>query len=294
MADLASTSERSDPRGGALRAALVRMSPSGQVGLAVLLGYFLVGTTGPLWAPYSPTEIAVGMPFGAPSAAHLFGTDELGRDIFSRVVHGTQAVLLMSLSAAALAVVLGSLLGILMGYMRGWTDELVMRAVDIIISMPPLIFALLAIGSLGRSSALVVLVVAFLFAPRVARVVRAATLAIVTEDYVTAAVCRGESSFSIAVRELLPNVAGTVFVEFSIRCGFAIMFIGGLGFLGFGAPPPTPEWGLMINEGRNSINASLWPVLAPAIAMAVLVIAINLFTEGAARVIGGGSQAVPR
>ena len=105
----------------------------------------------------------------------------------------------------------------------------------------------------------------------------------------TAAVTRGEASWSIALREMLPNVAGTVLVEFAIRCGFAVVFIGALGFLGFGAPPPAPEWGVMINDGRANLNASFWPVLAPAGAMAVLVVAVNLFTEGLARVIGGRS-----
>jgi peptide/nickel transport system permease protein len=194
--------------------------------------------------------------------------------------------MVMALSSTGMAVILGAIVGLVSGYMRGWVDELLMRIADILISMPPLIIAILVISAFGNHQLVIILIVALLFAPRVARVVRAATLAIVTEDYVTAAVCRGESALGIAVRELLPNVTGTVFVEFAIRSGFAIMFIGALGFLGFGAPPPTPEWGVMINEGRRTISASLWPVLSPALAMAGLVLAINLFTEGVARVIG--------
>jgi peptide/nickel transport system permease protein len=252
----------------------------------VLIAYVVVALSGPLWAPYGPAVVLAGPPFDPPSARHLFGTDNLGRDIFSRVVFGSRAVLVMAATSTGLAVVVGTALGLLLAYRRGWIDELGMRVTDILMSIPPLVLALLLISALGNSSTLVVLTVAFLFAPRVARIVRAATLAIVTEDYVTAAVTRGESAAGIALRELLPNVAGTVFVEFSIRCGYAIVFIGALGFLGFGAPPPAPEWGLMINEGYSNINASFWPVLAPAGIMAVLVIAVNLFTEGLSRVIG--------
>jgi len=182
--------------------------------------------------------------------------------------------------------VLGTVAGLMLAYWRGWIDELGMRLIDILMSVPPLILALLLLSAGGSDSLLPILAVAILFAPRVTRVVRAAALAIVTEDYVTAAVTRGESALSIAWRELLPNVAGTVFVEFSIRTGFAVVFIGALGFLGFGAAPPSPEWGLMIGEGRSSINASFWPVIAPALSMAVLVISVNLFTEGLARLIG--------
>jgi len=262
------------------------LPPVAAVAAVVLIGIVVVSLTGPLWAPYGPAALGDGDPFEAPSFAHLFGTDNLGRDVFSRVVYGSRPVLVMATASTGLAVIIGAAIGLLLAYWRGWADELGMRALDIVMSIPPLILALLIISALGNSGVLVVLTVAFLFAPRVARVVRAATLAIVTEDYVTAAIARGETALGIAARELLPNVAGTVFVEFSIRTGYAIVFIGALSFLGFGAPPPAPEWGLMINEGYSNINASFWPVMAPAATMAALVIAVNLFTEGLARMIG--------
>lgn len=290
-ATLAVSGETPPTIAGRLRSAWSDLPLAARIAGGVLLFYVAVAVTGPQWAPYDPTEILVGDPFAPPSGGHLFGTDNLGRDVLSRVVHGSAAVLALALSATGLAVAVGSLIGLMLGYLRGWIDEVGMRIVDVIISIPPLVLALLIIGALGNSAGLVVLTVAFLFAPRVARTVRAATLAIVTEDYVTAAVTRGESAFGIAVRELLPNVSGTMFVEFSIRSGYAIMFIGTLSFLGFGAPPPSPEWGLMINEGRSSIAASVWPVLTPALAMAGLVIALNLFTEGVSRVLG---QSMPR
>ncbi len=271
---------------GGLRRFLAELPPVAAIAAVVLLAYIAIAVTGPLWAPYGPAEVLVGDPFEAPSLQHLLGTDNLGRDVFSRVVYGSRPVLAMAAASTGLAVIVGAVLGLLLAYRRGWIDELAMRVIDILMSIPPLVLALLLISALGSNSVLVVLTVAFLFAPRVARIVRASTLAIVTEDYVTAAVTRGESALGIAIRELLPNVAGTVFVEFSIRTGYAIVFIGALGFLGFGAPPPAPEWGLMINEGYSNINASFWPVMAPAGAMAVLVIAVNLFTEGLSRLIG--------
>jgi len=253
---------------------------------SVLLGIHLfVALTGPLWAPYGPDKL-VARPFLPPSTEHLFGTDHLGRDVLSRLVHGERIVLALSLSAATLAVVFGSLLGIVLGYLRNAIDDIGMRIIEILLSIPPVILALLILGALGSSYPLLVATVAFFFIPRVATVIRAATLAVVTEDFVTVARLRGESALSIAWRELLPNVAPAVSVEFSLRTGYAVIFIGGLSFLGFGAAPPAPEWGLMINEGRGSITGSPWAVLGPSLALASLVVALSLFTEGLGAILG--------
>lgn len=251
--------------------------------LAIL---FLVALTGPYWAPYSFNEMLVGTPYAGPSAQHWLGTDNFGRDVFSRVVYGARIDLGLAMAATGLSVALGTLLGLLVGYLGGWVDEIVMRLVEILISVPPLILALLVLGSLEPSFIVVVLVVALLFAPRVATVVRAATLDVVMEDFVTIARLRGESALSVAVRELLPNVATVVLIEFSLRTGYAVIFIGGLGFLGFGAAPPTPEWGLMINEGRDFLSAAPWSVVGPSLAVAALVIALSLFTEGLSELFG--------
>ncbi|HMN86403.1 MAG TPA: ABC transporter permease [Bauldia sp.] len=255
----------------------------------VLLLYVATALTASLWAPFDPGAVLVGRPLQPPSLAHLFGTDGVGRDIFSRVVYGCRPVLVMALSATGIAIVIGTTMGLLAGFLRGWFDQIVMRITDVFISVPPLVLALLIISALTNSTLVVVLTVAFIYVFRIARVVRAATLAVVTEDFVTYAVTRGDSVFSIIFVEILPNIIGTVLVEFAVRSGFAIVFIGALGFLGFGAPPPTPEWGVMINEGRTSMTVSLWPVIAPAAAMAVLVIALNLFTDGISRLIGDGT-----
>jgi peptide/nickel transport system permease protein len=266
--------------------ARLRLSRSGWAGAAIVLVYVLVALTGPLWAPYEAAKILTGNPFEGASLQHPFGTDNLGRDVFSRVVIGTRSVLAMTFAATLLAVAVGGLIGVVLGYLRNWIDEIGMRIVDIFISIPTLVLALLIISGVGNSLWLVVVTVAFLFAPRVARVARAATLNVVTNDYIAAALARGESTLSICLREILPNITGVMLVEFAIRSAFAIIFIGSLGFLGFGAPPPTPEWGLMINEARANANNSLYPVLAPATAMAVLVIGINLLADGLSRLIG--------
>jgi len=283
-----------DLAGGSDRARATRrrigLSASGWLGGTIILVYVLVALTGSFWAPYEASKILTGAPFEGASLAHPFGTDNLGRDVFSRVVLGTRSVLAMTFSATLLAVVAGGLIGVVFGYLRNWIDEVGMRIVDILISIPTLVLALLIIGAVGNSLWLVVVTVAFLFTPRVARVARAATLNVVTNDYISAALARGESTLSICLREILPNITGIMLVEFAIRSAFAIIFIGSLGFLGFGAPPPTPEWGLMINEARANASNSLWPVLAPAAAMAVLVIGINLFADSLSRLIDRQGQ----
>jgi peptide/nickel transport system permease protein len=205
--------------------------------------------------------------------------------VLSRVIYGGRTVLLMAGSATVISVAIGGGLGMLLGLRRDVVDQVVMRLIDIVMSVPPVIFALLLIGALGPSAPLIVLVVGVLYVPNVTRVMRAATLAVAGEDFILAAVARGESGLAIVLRELLPNVAGALVIEFSIRTGFAAIFISALGFLGFGPPPPSPDWGIMINEGRSTMDASLWPVLAPAACLALLVTSLNLFTDGVARAI---------
>lgn len=256
------------------------------IGMIVVAVHLLVAATGPLWTPHAYQQMRVGGLYEPPSAQHWLGTDNLGRDVFSRVVYGERIVLALALSATSLAVGVGTLLGMLLGYMRGLVDQVAMRMVEIVLSIPPLIGALLIVGSTGSNPVILVLTVAFFYIPVVANVVRSATLDIVTEDFVTAARLRGESPFSVAIRELLPNVQGIVLVEFSLRTGYAVIFIGGLGFLGFGVAPPTPEWGLMINEGREYITSAPWSVVGPSLAIASLVIGLSFFTDGLGRMLG--------
>jgi peptide/nickel transport system permease protein len=260
---------------------------------AIVLAHALVAITGPYWAPHDPTQLLAGPPFQGPSWRHPLGTDNFGRDVLSRLVAGERLVLTLALSSAGLAVVLGSLIGMVSAYLGGWVDAVITRVLDIVLALPPLILALLVLSALGSGYPVVVGVVAFFFTARVASVIRGAALDVVTEDFITVARLRGESAWSIALRELLPNVLPAVFVELSIRTGYAILFIAGMSFLGFGASPPTPDWGLMINEGRSYIATAPWPVLAPSLALASLVVGLSLFTEGLSVALGLSARRAP-
>ena len=265
---------------------LARERPVFVVLLGVLALHFFTAITGPWWAPFTHDTMLVGDTFTGPSWDHPFGTDNFGRDVFSRVVRGERIVLIQGLSASGLAILAGSTIGILLAYKRGWVDEVGMRGVDIMLALPGLILTLLILGSIETNNLVIILTVAFFFTWPVTLTVRAAALGVVTEDFVTKAKLRGESAFSIARREILPNVLGNVLVEFSLRTGYAVFFIGALSFLGFAAAPPSPEWGLMINEGRKFLSASKWMVLGPAAALASLVVALSLVTEEVADILG--------
>ena len=273
-----------------LRRVWRRAPGSFRIGAVILLLHLVLAATGPFWAPYNQAQLATGPPLAGMSWAHLFGTDMLGRDVFSRVVHGAHLVILLAVSGTFLGVVAGTAVGLMSAYLRGWFDDVVMRLIETLISIPYLVLALLAVTAAGPSyagePALVVLVVAFVFAPRVARMARAAGLEVVTQDFVTIARLRGESAWSVVGRELLPNATGTLLVEFALRTGYAPVLIGTLGFLGFGVSPPNPEWGLMISEYRDLVLTSPVVVLAPALMLASLIIGLNMWTEGLARILG--------
>lgn len=278
------TSERSQR--SSFRSWLRRLPWTGWIAVFILSIYVAASLLTPAIAPYPPNEIYLGGAFDPPSVQFLLGTDGLGRDIFSRFLFGGTSILWSAMGASALSVILGGLIGIWLGFRGGLLDELAMRALEVAMSIPPIIFALLILGLAGSSPLLVVTVVGLLTVPNVSRVARVATLSLVEEDFIAAARARGESDMSIVLRELLPNVIGTLAVEFSIRTGFSLLFIAGLGFLGFGAQPPDPDWGQMINDGRGTISDSIWLVAAPSIAIAVLVTAVNLLTDALVRASG--------
>jgi peptide/nickel transport system permease protein len=267
-----------------------RLPPSMFIGGAIMAIYVVVALTGPWWVPYGPSDIGVGLPLGGASGQHLFGTDDLGRDVFSRAVIGTRTDLSLALAGTALGCVSGAILGLLSAYFGGWADEVVMRVVDGIISIPFLIFALLVISAAGPERTgdptLLVAVVALIYAPRMARMARATALEVMTSDFVLIARTRGEGPLPIVFREVLPNAWGTLLVELAVRLGNAPLVIGSLGFLGFGIRPPTPEWGLMISEERSALLTAPVLVLGPAAMLAALVIGINLFADGLARLLG--------
>jgi peptide/nickel transport system permease protein len=261
-----------------------------KVGALILLFYLLVALTGRFWAPYDYNKVGTGLPLAAPSPEHPFGTDQLGRDVFSRVVLGTDEVLFLALTSTLISTILGGLLGLLSGLVGGWFDQALMRLFDALISIPFLVLGLLIISAAGPelsgNFAILILVVVVVYAPRTARMARAVAVDLVTRDFVTVARARGEPVWSIVWRELTPNAVGVLLVEFGVRAGYAPIFIGSLSFLGFGVRPPLPEWGLMISENRSAIISAPLTVFAPGIALAILVISLNLFTDGLSRVYG--------
>ncbi len=276
-----------------LRAAKRRWSRtplSFRIGSVILAIHLAVALVGVVWTPFGYEQIVTGEPLSGVSWSHLFGTDQLGRDVLSRVMYGGHIELLVSLLGTVVGAVSGAVIGLLCGYLRGWLDESVMRFFETLISIPFLVLALLAVSvagpELSGNPVLVVLVIAFIFLPRVGRLARAAALDIATRDYITAARLRGERPWSIVRREILPNATSVLFVEFSLRAGYAPVLVGSLGFLGFGLRPPIPEWGLMISEYRILIQIDPTAVLGPGLALATLVVGLNLCTEGLARMLG--------
>ena len=267
------------------------------IGGLILLVYVLVAIFADQIAPYTYNKIATGPPFSQPSREHLLGTDQLGRDVFSRVVYGTRYVLVLSLAGTALGLILGGLLGLISGYVGGWFDETVMRISEVFISIPFIVLGLVVIAAAGAELSgnplLLIGVIAIVYAPRSARMARAVALDVSTRDFITVARLRGEKSWSIALRELLPMATGTLLVEFAVRAGYAPVLIGSLGFLGFGAKPPIPEWGLMISENRSALTIAPWAVLGPGLALALLVVGLNFCTEGLARIVGRSVQRAP-
>jgi peptide/nickel transport system permease protein len=258
-------------------------SIEGKIGL--VLGVITLGVIafGRFFAPYSPDELGVGVQTTGPSADHLFGTDHLGRDVFSRFLVGGDTILLVPLAAVALAFVAGGGLGMLGAYARGATDALITRTFDLLLTLPPLLLVLVIIAGLGTSTIVLILTVALVFLPRVGRVVRGATQAVVTNDYIAAAQARGERTHAILVREVLPNIAAPAIADIALRITYAIIFVATLNFLGLGAQPPDPDWGLMVSESRNFISVQAWATLMPAAGIAALSISFNLIADALTR-----------
>jgi peptide/nickel transport system permease protein len=253
-----------------------------RIGLGIVTVMVLIAVFGPLIAPHSITAF-VAAPNTGPSSNALFGTDALGRDVWSRFLHGGLSVLGLSVASTAVGIVLGLVIGLLAAYAGGWLDETLMRISDVFLAFPQIVFALLLVSVFGPKLWLLVLTVGISHAPRVARVMRGAALQVVERDFVKAAEAVGESKWRILFSELLPNVTSPLLVETGLRLTFSIGLIAGLSFIGFGLQPPRADWGLMINENRLAIAVQPWGVVLPVIAIALLTIGTNLITDGIAR-----------
>jgi peptide/nickel transport system permease protein len=251
---------------------------AGKLGVVLLLLGASVAILGPYFAPYAPTSLA-GLPLDPPSADHWLGTDQLGRDVLSRLLHGGRSVLILAALAVAVTFAMGGPLGMLAGYRGGKIDALLSRVADVVMSVPPLILVLIFVFVVGSSNLSIVLLTGLVTAPRVYRIVRSATQAVAEQDFVLAARARGEGTADIISRELLPNVSGPLLTEAAIRLNFSIMFIATLNFLGLGVQPPSSDWGLMVSEGRVYLGQAPLISVTPALAIAVLTIGINLVSD---------------
>jgi peptide/nickel transport system permease protein len=258
-------------------------SVEGRIGLVLGVIMLALIAFGRFFAPYDPTEQLVGPQTTNPSSEHLLGSDNLGRDVFSRFLAGGDTILVVPLIAVALAFLAGGGLGMLGGYLRGWPDALITRTFDLLLTLPPLLLVLVIIAGLGTSRLVLVVTVALVFLPRMGRVVRGATQAVVTNDYVAAAQARGERTGAIVVREVLPNVAAPAIADFALRITYAVIFVSTLNFLGLGAQPPEPDWGLMVAESRAFIAVAPWATLGPAIGIAALSISFNFVADALTR-----------
>ena len=265
---------------------LLLRRPTFLVGAAILLFWVVCAIFGNAIAPHDPLAqqlLATNQP---PSAAHWFGTDQLGRDVFSRIVAGVRYILLVSLLATVLGTVLGTAIGLVMGYLRGVADIVVGRLIEAVLAFPLVVLAFLFVVALGTSPPVIIFVVGFVFTPIIARTVRSAVLVESQLDYLSSARLLGEKPAYIMFTEITPNVLPTVLVEFTVRLGYAIFTIAALSFLGFGIQPPTPDWGADIAANYVTLGAGYWwQTLFAALAIASLVIAINLVTDSIEQVL---------
>lgn len=265
----------------------LRRSPTFLAGAFILGFWILIAAIGPEIVPFDPFESDLTNVKSAPTAVHWFGTDRIGRDVFSRVIVGARDILYVAPLATLIATIGGTIIGLLAGYFGGVVDDALMRVVEAFLAIPVVMVGLLALVALGPSTATVIAVIGIVFTPIIARTVRAAVLSERDLDYVAAAQLRNENAFYVMFGEILPNVAAPIMVEFTVRLGYAIFTIATLSFLGFGIQPPAPDWGLQIFESYGLISADIWwPSLFPALAIASLVVSVNLTADGIAGALG--------
>jgi peptide/nickel transport system permease protein len=267
------------------RLALLKRSKSFIAG-SIIVGFFvLCAIFGEMVVPDDPLASDPINDLEAPSADHWFGTDKLGRDVFSRVITGARDILIVAPLATILGTVVGTALGLVTGYFRGWIDDVLSRIIEAFLALPTIIMALLVVVAVGPSKVAMILVIGLLFAPIISRTVRAAVLTERELEYVAAARLRNERTPYVLFGEILPNVMGPIIVEFTVRLGYAIFLAATLSFLGFGIPPPAPDWGVQVFEHYGVISGGFWwPVIFPAVAIALLVIGVNLIADGVASV----------
>jgi peptide/nickel transport system permease protein len=264
--------------------------PVAAVGTLIFALFVVLAIVGPAIVPYGLNQQIVADARQPPSGRHWFGTDNLGRDVFSRVILGTRDVLALSGLGTVLAVTLGTSLGLISGYLGKLFDELLLRFFDSLLALPALLLALLLLGSLGPSPTSVLLVIVVVYTPIVTRVIRSVVLSVKSRGFVEAAQVQGEALGYILFREILPSTLPTLAVEAALRFSYAIFLVASLGFLGVGVQPPSANWGLMVQEAQTNVAQTPWALFFPAGAIAVVVIGINLMADGLQQILQAPSQ----
>lgn len=256
------------------------LSAKGLIGLTLVVFIGLVAVLSPLFIPGElSTKIDVSARLMPPSIDHFFGTDQLGRELFYRVLLGASTSLFIAFSAVALSILLGLPLGILSGYFAGWTDHVLMRIVDTLLSFPAILLALAISAVLGPNLRNTIIAIGIAFAPYLARIVRGETLKVCSLPYMEAIRSQGASNARIIWRHVLPNIMPPVIVQATISIAFAILAEAGLSFLGLGTQPPTPSWGLMIQASRDFLDVAPWTAVVPGIAVALTVLGLNMLGD---------------
>ncbi len=253
--------------------------PKGAIGLALVVLYLLLAVFGPMLAPQDAFRQNFAQTLRPPSAAHWFGTDQLGRDVFSRVLVGARATLGIGVGGVAVAFLIGVPLGILAAWRRGWVDALLMRAIDVMLSFPDIVFALAVVAILGANTQNVIIAVGVVSIPVFARTARAVTLSILAEPYIEGSAALGASPIRIILRHVLPNITGTLLTLSTLLFASTLLAASGLGFLGLGTQPPFPEWGTMLGESRSYIRSHPYLATFPGLFLAVSALAFNLLGE---------------
>jgi peptide/nickel transport system permease protein len=264
-----------------LAKALLR-SPTFMTGLVIVLFWVFMAlfSTAITQDPYAQDAMNS---LKGPTAAHWFGTDDLGRDVFARTMAGARTVLIIAPAATLLALLWGSVIGLIAGFWRGLTDDIIMRLIDVLLALPIIVTSILILSLLGQGLLVMILTIGILFTPVVSRTVRAAVIGEREREYVLAARLRGERSAFVMAREVLPNITQPIIVEGTVRLGYAVFTAATLAFLGFGLEPGSPDWGLTISTQRAFLQIAPWTVLFAALALASLVVAVNLITDGLGR-----------
>ena len=274
--------------------AILYSSRIAMVGFSIVMFWIIVAVFAPVFTDYTPLEQDWKAPNQGPSAAHILGTDELGRDLWSRLIYGARVVLVLmpitedfwipggtAIWGVIVALIVGTTLGLIGGYYGGWIDEVIMRLLDAMMAVPIILLYLIIMAALGASAVNVVIAMTIVGTPGIARLVRSLTLDIRTREYIRAAETRGENPWYIMFVEILPNARGPIIIDAMLRVGYAIFAMGTLGFLGLGIPPPSPDWGSMVAKGREFIlTGSPWAALWPSLAIASLVVGLNLLADG--------------